>query len=132
MQMLYSIQQIKFEFVSYIREFGSDGADWAAGLTDGASAADISRRAEIDLDRLIWICKPALSARAAFLVHEHMVARHQLRAVPNFTTASDLNWVFICRENAASCARETMQVAENAGSKLLPPELTGGRVMRSD
>lgn len=113
--MHFSVQQIKFEFLSYIKEFGGSGPDWATGLAGKACAADIARGAGVELDRLIWICKPALSSRAAALVHDHMVARHQLRAIPNISPASDQNWVFICRESAASCGTERGWFAENAG-----------------
>ena len=97
--MQYSVQQIKFEFLSYIKEFGGTGSDWFIGLAEGSSGEDISKRTDISQQRLIWICKPALSARAAVLVHDHMVARHQVRSLDHNLQSPGKSWVFLCRED---------------------------------
>lgn len=91
----YSVQQIKFEFLSYIKEFGADGADWFIGCStepaaQGESATNVP-------DGAIWICKPALSARAARMVHDHMVSRHQVQIAPGSAPVDAGNWIFMYR-----------------------------------
>jgi hypothetical protein len=89
----YSVQQIKFEFLSYIKEFGASGLDWFIGCANEPSAH--GERADIVPDNAIWICKPALSERAARMVHDHMVSRHQVRIAPG---AGSGNWIYMYRD----------------------------------
>lgn len=66
--MVYSPQQIKFEFLSYIKEFGEPATSWRVGCSTNAEAT-LADEQRIDLDRDLWIWKPALSPAAARLVH---------------------------------------------------------------
>jgi len=66
--MVFSPQQIKFEFLSYIKEFGEPASSWRVGCSANAEAA-LAEEQRIDLDRDLWIWKPTLSPAAARLVH---------------------------------------------------------------
>lgn len=102
MEQKYSIQQIKFELLSYLKEFGTDGANWTIQLTTGTEdQAVLSLRGD-DAQSMIWICKPTLSERAAVLIKEHMVSRFGMQS-PSEDTATvpagaERNWVLMYRK----------------------------------
>lgn len=96
----YSVQQIKFEFLSYIKEFGANGADWLIGCSTGPSLSGES--AAIVPDDAIWICKPALSPRAARLVQDHMISRHQVQIAPGAEQVEAGNWIFMYRSGQSA------------------------------
>lgn len=80
--MSYSVQQIKFECFSYIKEFGARMEDWVIGA---ACDPDSALFGEFALDRNedIWMWKPALSPTAARAVIDFMTSRYRLeRATP--------------------------------------------------
>ncbi len=96
----YSVKQIKFEFLSYIKEFGGKGDDWIIGrancledVMSGHEWAGLRQEA-------IWICKPALSGRAAQIVIDHMVTRHQVGTLAAGATMTDGNWIYLYRHSA--------------------------------
>lgn len=63
--MVYSVQQIKYEFLYYIKGLGGEFKDWYIGVSDDPEAALFERHA---VDRLVdpWIYKPALTGKATF------------------------------------------------------------------
>lgn len=101
----YSVQQIKFEFLSYMKEFGANGADWFIGCSTGPTVCGES--AAIVPEAMIWISKPALSARAARMVHEHMVSRHRVQIAPGAGAVEAGNWIYMYRDR---CGDETSTV----------------------
>ena len=70
----YSVQQIKFEFISYVKEFGADFRDWSVGTAEDAPAALFGRHG-LDAARDIWLWKPAVSPAAAAMVRDWMCVR---------------------------------------------------------
>lgn len=78
--MTYSVQQIKFEFISYVKEFGGDFREWSIGVADDAPKA-LFEINKVDPARDIWLWKPAVSASAAAMVHAWMTGRQQAHAV---------------------------------------------------
>lgn len=102
MEQKYSIQQIKFELLSYLKEFGTDGADWTIQLTTGTEDQAVLVLQDAEAQSMIWICKPALSARAAELIRDHMVSRFGMQSprsqeLPVPETA-ERNWVLMYRK----------------------------------
>ncbi|WP_175544428.1 hypothetical protein [Mesorhizobium sp. YR577] len=92
----YSVQQIKFELLSYLKEFGGKGSDWTIGCMQGPPDGG-ELAASNNPEGVIWICKPALSARAARLVWDHMVSRHRLHVLPEQSAVEDGSWVLMFR-----------------------------------
>lgn len=77
--MVYSVQQIKFELLSYIKEFGGRAEEWRMGLTnDARQALFADHRVNESAD--IWLWKPALSPIAARTVYRYMT--EQLHVPP--------------------------------------------------
>lgn len=89
MDTSYSVQQIKFEFLSYIKEFGGDGSEWTIGLMNEDEQAKVSIA---NTDR-IWISKPALSPNAARLVADYFISRFGAKPDARFVPGQDKNWV---------------------------------------
>jgi hypothetical protein len=89
--VIYSVQQIKFEFLSYIKEFGGEGNQWSIGL----SANGVPPEIEEEAGSLIWICKPAVSPRAAAIVLEHMVSRFNVKTAEQGDDGKLCSWVYL-------------------------------------
>lgn len=77
--MTFSVQQIKFEFLSYIKEFGGKAGEWRIGLAEDARKALFADNA-IDEATDIWLWKPALTPVAARIVYRYMT--EQLHVPP--------------------------------------------------
>ncbi len=74
--MVFSPQQIKFEFLSYIKEFGGRPDEWRVGCAADAQQAMFELEG-VDRERDIWLWKPALSPAAARIVFRYLT--EQLR-----------------------------------------------------
>jgi hypothetical protein len=102
MEQKYSIQQIKFELLSYLKEFGANGADWIIQLTTGTDDQAVLSLRDDDAQSMIWICKPTLSERAAALIKEHMVSRFGMHSPSEDTVpvpaGAERNWVLMYRK----------------------------------
>lgn len=94
-----SVQQIKFECISYIKEFGALAAEWTAGTCDAPHAS--MQAIGVDLEQDIWLCKPALTIRAANTVANFLHQRLGVRAGTHELIAEG-RFVFLCRKVVAS------------------------------
>ena len=78
--MTYSVQQIKFELISYVKEFGGDFTQWSVGTSEDAPKA-LFETHQVDPVRDIWLWKPALTPAAAEIVARWMTDRQRAVAV---------------------------------------------------
>ncbi|MFC3609697.1 hypothetical protein [Stutzerimonas tarimensis] len=92
--MAYSVQQIKFEFLSYIKELEAARPQWFVGVCGDAEQALFASRA-VDRDQDIWLWKPTLSARAAESVHVFFQERFGLATAPCSQPGPDASCVFL-------------------------------------
>lgn len=92
----YSIQQIKFECLSYIKEFGARMDQWVIGTSDDPERTLASLG--VDLEHDIWLWKPALSATAARLVVEFFTGRYQVRPALQVATPGTENCIFLYKK----------------------------------
>jgi hypothetical protein len=95
--MNYSVQQIKFECFSYIKEFGARMDEWVIGETSDPDCALFDACA---LDRRddIWMWKPAQSAAAAATVIDFMTSRYRLARAPLPTHDPAARFVILYRK----------------------------------
>lgn len=77
--MVFSPQQVKFEFLSYIKEFGGKPAEWCVGCADDAALALFDRHG-VDPARDIWLWKPTLSKAAARIVFRYLTEQLHMPA----------------------------------------------------
>ena len=61
--MILSVQQIKFEMLAYIKEFGGSFADWYVGVA-AEPVRTLTEQHGLDPRLDIWLYKQALTARA--------------------------------------------------------------------
>ncbi len=76
--MRYSIQQIKFDFISAIRDVDDQAGQWDGILAD-CPPEEVLRCLGRDPADCIFMAKPAVSDRAAEMVLEFMVSRLGVR-----------------------------------------------------
>jgi hypothetical protein len=72
--MVYSVQQIKYEIIAYIKEFGGDFADYYVGVTAEPEAA-LFQRHKIDKRKDPYLWKQALTFHAARNVQRYFLER---------------------------------------------------------
>ncbi|MEI6533784.1 MAG: hypothetical protein WCN98_00475 [Verrucomicrobiaceae bacterium] len=70
--MIYSVQQIKFEILSYIKECGANFSAWYIGIAFHPKKA-MRELHGVDEDRDIWFCKQAMSQRACETIRNYFV-----------------------------------------------------------
>lgn len=97
--MTFSVQQIKFDCFSYIKEFGARMEDWTIGMAEDPEQAMFDTLG-IDRDRDIWLWKPAMTPVAARTVVDFMVGRYRLDPAPGFGPGRAGRCVFMYRRSA--------------------------------
>lgn len=93
--MVFSAQQIKFEFLSYMKEFGTDPAAWRVGVAEDARQALFLDNG-VDEVADMWLWKPTLSAAAALLVFNYFKERFGIDPAVH-TATSEARSVFLFR-----------------------------------
>lgn len=97
--MTFSVQQIKFELLSAIKEFGYDGSPWRIAIS-GEPPAETLAAAGVEPDDYVFVGKPAASARAALIVREFMVGRCGVTGEQLRPLRPEECWVVMYRERA--------------------------------
>lgn len=87
--MVFSPQQIKFEFLSYIKEFGGCPNEWQVGCAADAQLAMFEREG-VDRESDIWLWKPALSAAAAKIVFRYLTEQLDVRICEGETQGANI------------------------------------------
>jgi hypothetical protein len=77
--MVFSPQQIKFEFLSYIKEFGGRPEEWRVGCAVDPQKAMFEQE-RVDRERDIWLWKPALSPAAARIVFRYLTEQMRVQS----------------------------------------------------
>jgi hypothetical protein len=96
---VYSVQQIKFECLAYIKEYGGDPAAWVVLASEAPTAASFARW-DVDQARDIWMCKPALSLKAALNVVGFLRDRMGVAAPSRDVATPDARFVLLYRKQA--------------------------------
>lgn len=102
--MAYSVQQIKFELISYVKEFGGDFGQWFIGRAVDAPKL-LFEVHKVDPHHDIWLWKPALTSSAACIVVTWMTERQNTRST---TGDDDGNCVFIFKRCIYTIGAEKM------------------------
>ena len=72
--MVHSVQQIKYEVLAYIKEFGGDFEEWYVGIA-GDPLITMSDRHHVDKKKDIWLYKQALTFNACRTVQRYFLER---------------------------------------------------------
>lgn len=74
--MVYSVQQIKFEMISYIKEFGADFSQWYVGIANRPKEK-MQHEHGVDENEDIWLYKQAVSFAACKTVQRYFIEKLQ-------------------------------------------------------
>ncbi|CAA0085922.1 Uncharacterised protein [Starkeya nomas] len=80
--MMLSVQQIKYELLLYIKEFGGRAQDWRIGVAEDAPQALFGENG-VDEAADIWCWKPALTPAAARAVYRYMTEQFHVPPAPS-------------------------------------------------
>ena len=103
--MVFSVQQIKYEFLAYMKGLGGSFEDWYVGSTDDPEAALFTAHS-IRRDADPWIYKPALSGRAANTVLRYFV--EVLHTDGNVPTEHEQGASFAYAFKKSACTRPSI------------------------
>ena len=70
--MIYSVQQIKYEILAYIKEFGGDFSDWYVGVAADPKGTMFNQHS-VHEDDDIWLYKQALTFTACKTVQQYFL-----------------------------------------------------------
>ena len=70
--MIYSVQQIKFEILAYIKEFGGDFSDWYIGIAADPKGTMFQTH-KVHQDDDIWLHKQALTFTACKTIQKYFL-----------------------------------------------------------
>ncbi|MFC5068905.1 hypothetical protein [Flaviflagellibacter deserti] len=92
--MVFSVQQIKFEFLMYIKEFGGRAEDWQVGTCSDPRAA-MFESGKVDESADIWLWKPAMTPQAAAMIYRFMTQQFRVNPAPFSVSGPDCACVFL-------------------------------------
>ena len=70
--MIYSVQQIKYEVLAYIKEFGGDFHDWYVGISSDPKQTMFQKHS-VHEDDDIWLYKQALTFTACRTIQKYFL-----------------------------------------------------------
>tara|TARA_B100000315_G_C14405346_1_gene508426 strand:- start:401 stop:817 length:417 start_codon:yes stop_codon:yes gene_type:complete len=72
--MVYSVQQIKYEILAYMKEFGGDFSEYYVGVSDDPENA-LFKSHQVDRGKDPWLYKQALTYQAARTAQDYFLSR---------------------------------------------------------
>ncbi len=98
--MTYSVQQVKFELLAHLKEFGGNAAKWRIGTAADARRALFETNAVRERED-IWVWKPMASDAAAAIVHRFLIS--QYRVEPAISESGPCVFMFRKSESDGVC-----------------------------
>jgi len=96
--MVYSVQQIKYEVLAYIKEFGGDFSDYYVGLTDDPQKALFTTH-KLDRDKDPWLYKQALTHGAAWTIQKYFLSQLKSDGQPPTNNNEDTDCVYVYKKS---------------------------------
>jgi len=87
--MVYSVQQIKYDILAYIKEFGEDFDAYYVGVSADPMAALLDTH-KVDKDKDPWLYKQALTFQAAITVQDYFLSRLRTDGEPAVAPEDDV------------------------------------------
>ena len=72
--MVYSVQQIKYEILAYMKEFGGDFSEYYVGISNDPENA-LFKSHQVDRGKDPWLYKQALTHQAARTAQDYFLSR---------------------------------------------------------
>lgn len=97
--MIHSVQQIKYEILAYIKEFGGDFGDWYVGVS-GDPLNTMLTHHRVDKEADIWLYKQALTFTACRTVQRYFLERLRTDGVSVSTGEESEDCVYLYKKSA--------------------------------
>jgi hypothetical protein len=101
MSGIYSVQQIKFDILAYVKEFSRHWTDWYIGVTDDPQAALFGKHG-LDRDQDIWLYKQAVSFAACRNVQKYYIETHNMDGELASSGTADTDCVYLYKKSERS------------------------------
>ena len=92
--MIVSVQQVKYEFLAYIKEFDQSFASWCVGISDAPKDTLFDRHG-VRADEDPWLYKQLLTHRAARTVYDYFVEHLKTAGVAPSGDSNDFDCVYL-------------------------------------
>lgn|SRR5262249_19007700 len=92
--MVFSVQQVKYEFLAYIKEFDQSFPNWCVGISDAPREA-LFQRHGVHTDGDPWLYKQLLTHRAARTVYDYFVDHLKTAGVRPEGDSNDFDCVYL-------------------------------------
>lgn len=92
--MILSVQQVKYEFLAYIKEFDETFSNWCVGISDAPKQTLFGRHG-VRTDEDPWLYKQLLTHRAARTVYDYFVDHLKTAGVQPTGSSSDFDCVYL-------------------------------------
>jgi hypothetical protein len=96
--MVFSVQQIKYELLGYIKEFDQRFENWFVGIAEDPKKT-LAETHGLDLDADLWIYKQALSFSAARAVQRYFLERLNTDGIAITEGDENLDCVYAYQKN---------------------------------
>jgi hypothetical protein len=92
--MIVSVQQVKYEFLAYIKEFDQSFSNWCVGISD-APKQTLFEQHGVRVDEDPWLYKQLLTHRAARTVYDYFVDHLKTAGVQPAGDSNDFDCVYL-------------------------------------
>jgi hypothetical protein len=94
--MVFSVQQVKYEFLAYIKEFDPMFSNWYVGLADQPKQVLFDLHGVRDAEDP-WLYKQLLTNRAARTVQSYFIEHLKTAGVPAIEQSENVDCVYLYR-----------------------------------
>jgi hypothetical protein len=92
--MVFSVQQVKYEFLAYIKEFDQSFPHWCVGISDAPKQTLFDKHG-VRTDEDPWLYKQLLTHRAARTVYDYFVEHLRTAGVPPEGETNEFDCVYL-------------------------------------
>ncbi len=97
--MIHSVQQMKFELLATIKEFGGSFQDWFVGIA-ADPLSTMTAQHGVDREADIWIYKQALTFHACRTVQDYFLEKLNTDGVRVTKAREDMDCVYMFKKSA--------------------------------
>jgi len=98
MSGIYSVQQIKFEVLAYIKEFGAQFGEWYVGIADDPKQA-LFEDHRVDPENGIWLYRQAVSFAACLTIQRYFTETLGTDGIPPETGTEQTDCIYLFRKS---------------------------------
>jgi len=92
--MIFSVQQVKYEFLAYIKEFDQSFSHWCVGISDSPKQTLFDMHG-VRSGEDPWLYKQLLTHRAARTVYDYFVDHLKTAGVDPNASSDDFDCVYL-------------------------------------